>query len=103
MFTVRRLGVSDRLTRSLSCTNAIESTISGIPGLTGRVTKLKDTKMVIRSVAAGMLEAQRSVRRIKGHPGHADARHQGPCRDRTTCRRERRRDYYTRKVRQAVA
>ena len=67
MFTVRRLGVSDRLARSLSCTNAIESMISVIRGLTGRVTKWKDTKMVNRWVAAGMLEAERSFRRIKGH------------------------------------
>ena len=67
MFTVRRLGVSDRLARSLSCTNSIESMISVIRGLTGRVTKWKDTKMMNRWVAAGMLEAERSFRRIKGH------------------------------------
>lgn len=67
MFTVRRLGVSDRLARSLSCTNAIESMISVIRGLTGRVTKWKDTKMVNRWVGAGMLEAERSFRRVKGH------------------------------------
>jgi len=67
MFTVRRLGVSDRLARSLSCTNSIESMISVIRGLTGRVTKWKDAKMVNRWVAAGMLEAERSFRRIKGH------------------------------------
>jgi putative transposase len=67
MFTVRRLGVSDRLARSLSCTNAIESMISVIRSLTGRVTKWKDATMVNRWVAAGMLEAERSFRRIKGH------------------------------------
>ena len=38
-----------------------------IAGLTGRVTKWKDTKMINRWVAAGMLEAERSFRRIKGH------------------------------------
>ncbi|MGH9122314.1 MAG: IS256 family transposase [Acidimicrobiales bacterium] len=67
MFTVRRLGVSDRLARSLSCTNAIESMISVIRKVTGRVTKWKDTTMVNRWAAAGMLEAERSFRRIKGH------------------------------------
>ena len=67
MFTVRRLGVSDSLVRSLSCTNSIESMISVIRGLTGRVTKWKDATMVNRWVAAGMLEAERSFRRIKGH------------------------------------
>ena len=34
MFTVRRLGVPDRLARSLSCTNAIESMISVVRTLT---------------------------------------------------------------------
>jgi putative transposase len=67
MFTVRRLGVSDSLVRSLSCTNSIESMISVIRGLTGRVTKWKDASMVNRWVAAGMLEAERSFRRIKGY------------------------------------
>ena len=67
MFTVRRPGVSDRLARSLSCTNAIESMISVIRKTTGRVTKWKDATMVNRWAAAGMLEAERSFRRIKGH------------------------------------
>ena len=67
MFTVRRFGVSDRLARTPSCTNAIESMVLVIWGLTGRVTKWKDTKMVNRWVGAGMIEAERSLCRIKGH------------------------------------
>jgi transposase-like protein len=66
MFTVRRLGVSDRLARSLSCTNAIESMISVVRTTTDRVKRWTDTKMVRRWVSAGMLEAERSFRRIKG-------------------------------------
>lgn len=66
MFTVRRLGVSDRLARSLSCTNSIESAISTVRGLTDRVKRWQDTKMVRRWVGAGILEAERSFRRIKG-------------------------------------
>src|SRR5919199_4651884 len=66
MFTVRRLGVSDRLARSLSCTNSIESAISTVRGLTDRVKRWRDTKMVRRWVGAGLLEAERSFRRIKG-------------------------------------
>lgn len=66
MFTVRRLGVGDRLARSLSCTNSIESMISIVRTTTARVKKWKDTKMVRRWVGAGMLEAERSFRRIKG-------------------------------------
>jgi len=66
MFTVRRLGASDRLARSLSCTNAVESTISVVQRLCGRVTNWKDARMVRRWVGVGMLEAERSFRRIKG-------------------------------------
>jgi transposase-like protein len=67
MFAVRRLGVGDRLARSLSCTNSIESMFSVVRAVTGRVKNWKDTKMVRRWVAAGMLEAERNFRRIKGY------------------------------------
>ena len=66
MFTVRRLGASDRLARSLSCTNAVESMISVVGRLCDRVTSWKDPKMVRRWVGVGMLEAERSFRRVKG-------------------------------------
>jgi putative transposase len=66
MFTVRRLGCPDRLARSLSCTNMIESMISVIQRLCGRVTNWKDPRMVRRWVGVGMLEAERSFRRIRG-------------------------------------
>ncbi len=66
MFTVRCLGASDRLARSLSCTNAVESMISVIQRLCRRVTNWKDQRMVRRWVGVGMLEAERSFRRIKG-------------------------------------
>jgi len=66
MFTLRRLGVPDRLARTLSSTNAIESMISVASSLTDRVKNWRDTKMVRRWVAAGMLEAQRSFRRVQG-------------------------------------
>jgi transposase-like protein len=66
MFAVRRLGASDRLARSLSCTNSIESMISVVRTTTQRVKRWTDTKMVRRWVSAGMLEAERSFRRVKG-------------------------------------
>jgi transposase-like protein len=66
MFTVRRLGAADRLARSLSCTNAVESMISVVQRLGGRVTNWRDPKMVRRWVGVGMLEAERSFRRIRG-------------------------------------
>lgn len=67
MFTVRRLGVSDRLARTLSSTNAIESMISVARDTTRNVKHWRDGKMIKRWCAAGMLNAERSFRRLKGH------------------------------------
>jgi transposase-like protein len=66
MFTVRRLGVSDRLARSLSNTNMIESMISIARTTTRNVKRWRDGTMVKRWAAAGMLNAERSFRRLKG-------------------------------------
>ena len=67
MFTVRRLGVAGTLAKTLTTTNCIESMISIAKRTTGRVTKWKDGSMKKRWVAAGMLEAERSFRRVRGH------------------------------------
>jgi putative transposase len=66
MFTVRRFGIGDCLARSLSCTNVIESMISVVADLTRRVKRWRDPKMVNRWVGVGMLEAERSFRRVRG-------------------------------------
>ena len=66
MFTVRRLGLSDRLARTLTNTNAIESMISIARSTSSNVKRWRDGKMVKRWVAAGMLNAERSFRRVKG-------------------------------------
>jgi putative transposase len=66
MFTIARLGVTGRLRRSLTNTNCIESMISISRTTTGRVKHWRDGSMKKRWIAAGMLEAQRSFRRIKG-------------------------------------
>lgn len=66
MFTVRRLGVDGRLALTLNNTNCIESMISVAQRTMGRVTRWKDGSMKKRWVAAGMLEAERSFRRVKG-------------------------------------
>jgi putative transposase len=66
MFTVRRLGITGRLARTLTNTNCIESMISVARTTTGRVKRWKDGSMKKRWVAAGMLEAERSFRRVKG-------------------------------------
>jgi transposase-like protein len=67
MFTVARLGVAGRLRRTLTNTNCIESMISITRTTTGRVKRWRDGTMKKRWIAAGMLEAERSFRRIKGH------------------------------------
>jgi transposase-like protein len=66
MFTVRRLGVGGRLATTLTNTNCIESMISIARTTTGNVKSWKDGSMKKRWVAAGMLEAERSFRRIRG-------------------------------------
>jgi len=67
MFTVRRLGVGGALAKTLTTTNCIESMISIARRTTGRVTRWKDGSMKKRWIAAGMLEAERSFRRVNGH------------------------------------
>jgi transposase-like protein len=67
MFSVRRLGVTGALARTLTTTNCIESMISITRRTTGRVTKWKDGSMKKRWIAAGLLEAERSFRRVRGH------------------------------------
>jgi putative transposase len=69
MFTVRRLGLGGSLAATLTTTNCIESMISIAKRTTGRVTKWKDGSMKKRWVAAGMLEAERSFRRVRGYKG----------------------------------
>jgi transposase-like protein len=67
MFTVARLGVGGTLRKTLTTTNCIESMISIARRTTARVTRWKDGKMKKRWIAAGMLEAERSFRRVRGH------------------------------------
>jgi len=67
MFTVAGLGVTGRLRQSLTNTNCIESMISITRTTTHRVKHWRDGTMKKRWIAAGMLEAERSFRRLKGH------------------------------------
>jgi putative transposase len=67
MFTIARLGIGGRLRQSLTNTNCIESMISITRTTTGRVKHWRTGTMKKRWIAAGMLEAERSFRRLKGH------------------------------------
>ena len=66
MFTVRRLGINGRLATTLTNTNCIESMISVARTTMGNVKSWKDGSMKKRWVAAGMLDAERSFRRVRG-------------------------------------
>jgi len=65
--TVMGLGVSERLQRSLTTTNAAESLISRTRHVKRNVKRWRGGKMMLRWVAAGVLEAVKGFRRLKGH------------------------------------
>jgi transposase-like protein len=67
MFTVSRLGIDGRLAKTLITSNPVESMISIARTTNRNVTRWRDGHMVLRWTAAGMLNAERSFRRIKGH------------------------------------
>ena len=64
--TVMGLGLSDRLQRSLISTNAAESLISRTRHVKRNVKRWRGGKMMLRWVAAGVLEAVKGFRRLKG-------------------------------------
>jgi len=66
MFTVTRLGITGSLARTLTTSNPIESMISIARTTNHNVTHWRDGQMVLRWTAAGMLNAQRSFRRVRG-------------------------------------
>ena len=72
MFTVARLGITGALRRSLTNTNCIESMISTVRVVTARVKKWENGDMKKRWIATGMIEAQRSFRRVRGHTQMAE-------------------------------
>ena len=67
MFTVARLGIDGRLAKTLTTSNPVESMISIARTTNRNVTRWRDGKMVLRWTAAGMVNAERSFRRIKGY------------------------------------
>ena len=67
MFTVRRLGITGRLAATLTNTNCIESMISIARDTTHNVKRWRDGTMIKRWCAAGMLNAERSFRRLRGY------------------------------------
>jgi putative transposase len=65
--TLQRLGVTGALYRTLRSTNTIEN-LNGLVGHFMRhVRRWRDGRMLVRWIAAGLHEARRSFRRVRGH------------------------------------
>ena len=67
--TVIGLGLSARLQRSLATTNAVESLLSRTRHVKHNVKRWRGGAMVLRWVAAGVLEAAKGFRRLKSYTG----------------------------------
>jgi len=67
MFTINRLGLPKALRRCLSSTNVIESPNSGIRSRTRRVKYWRDHAMVVRWVAASLLDMEKRFKKIMGY------------------------------------
>ena len=78
MFTVARLGIDGRLAKTLTTSNPVESMISIARATNRNVTRWRDGQMVLRWTAAGMLNAERSFRRIKGSGSRGESHPPAP-------------------------
>lgn len=67
MFTINRLGLPSALRRCLGSTNVIESPNSGIRSRTRRVKNWRDHSMVVRWVAASLMDMEKRFKRIMGY------------------------------------
>jgi len=67
IFTINKLGLPKQLCRCLGSTNVIESPNSGIRSRTNRVKNWQDHGMVVRWVAASLLDMEKRFKRIMGY------------------------------------
>lgn len=65
--TVHRLGVGALLRRTLASTNPIESCMSTVRTVTRRVSRWQGGDHIARWTAAGLMEAEKNFRRVKGY------------------------------------
>lgn len=65
--TLTRLGLPETLKRTLRSTNAIESTFDKVRVASRNVKRWRNGEQVLRWSAAGLLEAEKGFRRIKGY------------------------------------
>ena len=64
--TLHRLGLPEALRKSLSSTNLIESAFSVARNVTARVKRWRGGDMRLRWSAAGLLQAEKNFRRVRG-------------------------------------
>ncbi len=69
--TVMGLGLPVSLERLLSTTNAIENLLGTVRSVSRRVKRWKGGGMILRWIAAGMEEAAKGFRRVRGYQGMA--------------------------------
>jgi transposase-like protein len=67
--TVVAMDLPEWLERTLATTNCIENVMGTVRRVTRNVKRWKDGRMVMRWMAAGVLEAARGFRKIRGHKG----------------------------------
>jgi len=65
--TLQRLGVTGALYRTLRSTNAIENLNGRVGHFVHNVRRWRDGRMLVRWIAAGLQEAGRGFRRLRGH------------------------------------
>src|SRR5215470_10482872 len=65
--TVTRLGLSGSLLDTFKSTNPIESMISIARDVTGNVKRWKNGKMVVRWMAAALLDSEQRFHRVNGY------------------------------------
>ncbi len=67
ILTVIRLGLPRELRRSLACTNIVENALDTVRQITRNVKRWRNAEMALRWTAAGLLEAQKTFRRLKAY------------------------------------
>ena len=70
--TVIHLGVKDALRRTLSTTNPVENLNGSVEHYTRNVKRWRHGKMIVRWVAAALVDAEKKFRRIRGYRDLAD-------------------------------
>ena len=67
ILTVIRLGLPRQLRRSLACTNIIENALGTVRQVSRNVKRWRNAEMALRWTAAGMIETQKTFRRLKAY------------------------------------